>query len=161
MIPPDLKHAAAWMAMLAIFGTGRAQAGDNVWTSLGQGGPVTALAIDPQNPGTVYAASGGGLFKSADGGADWSAVNPGPPCCISTLAIDPHNPSTIYAVTGVLGQSLDRRVLKSIDGGTNWSPASSGLPADAGGLYNVTSLGIDPQNPATIYAGNALTGGGV
>jgi photosystem II stability/assembly factor-like uncharacterized protein len=134
------------VAIFAIFATGSVQAGDNVWTSLEQGGPVTALSIDPQNPSTVYAASGGGLFKSADGGADWSAVIPGPPCCVSTLAIDPHNPITIYAVT------LDRRVLKSTDGGANWSPA---------GLYGVTSLAIDPQNPTTVYAGTALPGGGV
>jgi photosystem II stability/assembly factor-like uncharacterized protein len=144
---------AAW----AIVGTSAVWAGAKVWTRLGpKGGPVTALAIDPQNPGTVYAVTDAGLFKSADEGADWSAVNPGPPCCILALVIHPQDPNTLYAVT-----RLDGRVLKSTDGGTNWSPMNSGLPVDDGGNYGVTSLAIDPQNPTTVYTGSALIGGGV
>jgi photosystem II stability/assembly factor-like uncharacterized protein len=140
----------------AMMGTVPLRAGTNVWSSLGpEGGPVTAIAIDPQNSGTVYAASGDRLFKSGNSGASWSALNPGPPCCISTLVIDLRTPSTIYAVT------LDGNVLKSTDGGTNWSPVTSGLAADARGRYGITSLAIDPQNPTTLYAGNALRGGGV
>src|SRR5215470_5483588 len=150
----------AVMAAWTMVGTGALRAGTNVWTSLGPaGGPVTAIAIDPQNSGTVYAATGAGLFQSGDSGASWSALKPGPPCCVSTLVIDPQTPSTIYAVT------LDGKVLKSTDEGTNWTPVNSGLPADAGGRYVITSLAIDPQNPTTIYAGiyggNALRGGGV
>jgi photosystem II stability/assembly factor-like uncharacterized protein len=148
-----LLAVMAW----AMVGSGALWAGTNVWTRLGSAGrPVTALAIDPQNPDTVYAATDAGLFKSADRGAGWSAVNPGPPCCILTLVIHPQDPNTLYAVT-----RLDGRVLKSIDGGTNWSPMNSGLPVDSGGNYRVTSLTIDPQNPSTVYTGNAVVGGGV
>ncbi|HTM51659.1 MAG TPA: hypothetical protein VL285_23350 [Bryobacteraceae bacterium] len=144
------------MAAWAMLGAGALRAGANVWTSLGpQGGTVTAIAIDPQNSGAVYAASGARLFKSGNSGASWSALDPGPPCCIATLMIDPQTQSTLYAVT------LDGNVFKSTDGGTNWSPVNSGLPVDAGGRYGITSLAIDPQNPTTIYAGNALRGGGV
>jgi photosystem II stability/assembly factor-like uncharacterized protein len=144
------------MVSWAMVGTGALRAGANVWTNPGpKGGPVRAIAVDPQTSGTVYAATGAGLFLSGDGGASWTALNPGPPCCISTLVIDPQTPSTIY------GLSLDRQVLKSIDSGSNWTPVNSGLPAGARGLYGITSLAIDPRNPATIYAGNALPGGGV
>jgi photosystem II stability/assembly factor-like uncharacterized protein len=147
-----LVRMAAW----AVVGTDALQAGANVWTSLGPaGGPVTAIAIDPQNSDTIYAASGARLLKSGDGGASWSTLDPGPPCCIGTLVIDSQTPGTLY------GLALDRKVLKSIDGGTNWSPVNSGLPADAGGRYGITSLAIDPRNPTTLYAGNALAGGGV
>ena len=146
----------AVMAAWAMVGSGALWAGTNVWTSLGPvGGPVTAIAIDPQNSGTVYAATGTGLFKSGDSGASWSALNPGPPCCISTLVIDPQTPGTIYGVT------RDSDVLKSIDGGMNWTPVHSGLPADAGDRYIITSLAIDPRHPTTVYAGNGLRGGGV
>jgi photosystem II stability/assembly factor-like uncharacterized protein len=149
------------MAMLTMFRAGTVRAGDNVWTSLGpQGGSVTVLAIDPQNSGTVYAATGAGLFKSADDGASWNAVSPGPPCCILTLVIDPQSTSTIYAVAQLTGLSPDRSVIKSTDGGATWSPANSGLPVDADGHYGITSLAIDPQSTMTIYAGNSLTGGG-
>src|SRR5690242_18576511 len=90
----------AVMAAWPIVGTGALWAGVNVWTSLGpEGGTVTTVAVDPQNSGTVYAASGARLFKSGNGGVSWSALNPGPPCCLSTLVIDPQAPGTMYAVT--------------------------------------------------------------
>src|SRR5437879_2308429 len=101
--------------------------------------------IDPQNPGTVYAATDAGLFKCVDEGADWSAINPGPPCCILALVIHPQDANTLYAVT-----RLDGSVLKSTDGGTNWTPMNSGLPVD-GGNYGVTSLAIDPQPNYRLY----------
>ena len=51
-------------------------AGINEWTSLGpDGGGVRALAIDPQNPSTVYAVTFAGVFKSTNGGASWRAAN--------------------------------------------------------------------------------------
>ena len=103
----------AVMAAWAMVGTGALWAGTNVWTSLGQDGIVSALAIDPRNPGTVYAATSAGLFKSADEGATWRAVNPGPPCCILILVINPQNPSTLYSVTRVTGLSPDSRVLRA------------------------------------------------
>ena len=59
----------AVMAAWAMAGTGALLAGTNVWTSLGPAsGPVTAIAIDPQNSGTVYAATGVGLLQSGDSG---------------------------------------------------------------------------------------------
>ena len=52
-----------------------AEGGINSWTSIGpEGGAIAALAIDPMTPGVLYAAAGGGVFKSTNGGASWSAV---------------------------------------------------------------------------------------
>jgi hypothetical protein len=70
-------------------------AGTNVWTTTGpEGGVVLSLALDPLTPATLYVGtSGGGVFKSTDGGGNWSAVN----TCLSnndvmSLAIDPATP---------------------------------------------------------------------
>ncbi len=54
-------------------------AGTNVWTSNGpEGGVIYALAIDPATPSTLYAGTdGGGVFKSTNGGGNWSAFNTG------------------------------------------------------------------------------------
>src|SRR5437660_8699953 len=74
-----------WLAVAAVFASGPEilSSGANVWTRLGPGGgPASALAIDPLNHGTVYAATDAGLYKSADEGAGWSVVKPGPPWCI-------------------------------------------------------------------------------
>ena len=70
---------------------------------------VYSLAIDPQDTNTLYAAaygSGpGGIFKSTDCGANWSAsVSPGP---IGTLAIDPLNPNALYVAGDGLFKSTD------------------------------------------------------
>ena len=46
------------------------RAGTNVWTSIGpDGGRIQAIAVDPQNPDTVYAVAGGAVFKTTDGAA--------------------------------------------------------------------------------------------
>ena len=60
-----------------------------------------ALAIDPATPSTLYAGTdGGGVFKSTNGGAAWSAVNIGlTNTYVDALAIDPATPSTLYAGT--------------------------------------------------------------
>jgi hypothetical protein len=58
------------VATLVMFGAGseKAWAGINEWTSIGpDGGYIQALAIDPQNPGTVYASTGFNVYRSTDG----------------------------------------------------------------------------------------------
>jgi photosystem II stability/assembly factor-like uncharacterized protein len=127
-------------------GSSTVWAGNNKWTSIGPfNGAVQGLAIDPQNPSTIYAGAGNGVFKSTDGGASWYRVNSGI-LSVSTLVIDPQTPSIVYA------GSLGGGVFKSMDGGANWSSASAGLRTFVG------VLAIDPQNPNTLYAG---TEGGV
>ena len=76
------------------------------------------------------------LFKSTDGGGNWSAG--GLTSYVFALAIDPSDPSIIYAGTS-------DGVFKSADGGVTWS--FSGL------YYQVNTLAIDPSNPSIIYAG--------
>jgi photosystem II stability/assembly factor-like uncharacterized protein len=100
---------------------------------------VSTVAIDPQNPRTVYARSKSGLFKSTDGGNNWSLTENS--LAVYALAIDPQDSNTLYA----LGQSGG--LFKSIDGGTSWSASDSGLPENS-----IISLAIDPRNEGTVYA---------
>src|SRR2546428_344882 len=77
-----------------------ADAGPGTWTTRGpEGGEVEALAIDPSNPDIVYCATnGGGIFKSTDGGARWTAINRGlTDTVVLALAIDRSSPATVYA----------------------------------------------------------------
>ena len=110
---------------------------------------VAYLAIDPQNSNTVYAATGyGGVFKTTDGGAKWSAVNSGIPIQsgipILSVTIDPQNSRTLYAAT--IGD-----LFKSSDGGASWSLMNSNLRI--GGCFDGPPVVVDPQNSATLYAG--------
>lgn len=98
---------------------GIARAGTNVWTTSGpEGGNISALAIDPSTPATLYAAVyRGGVFKSTNGGGNWSPLGgPAGPFFYLSLAIDPVTPSTVYV-------GADDGVYKSVNGGTGPGPA--------------------------------------
>jgi hypothetical protein len=134
-----------------------ASAGVNTWTTNGPtAGPIQALAIDPSNPGTLYAGGGGGLvfregvFKTTNGGESWTS-----PSAqlfntdILAMAIDPSTPSTLYAGTVSLSDFPDS-LFKSTDGGANWTESLHG--------HDVYALAIDPSAPATVYAGTGDEG---
>ena len=114
---------------------------------------VTALAIDPLIPTTMYAGTRNlGVFKSSDGGASWvnsSTGLLGSGNWVMSLAIDPVTPTTLYAGSGTFSF-----VYKSMDGGATWRAAATGgapqLPASA--------LVINPSNPQIVVAGT-LNGG--
>jgi photosystem II stability/assembly factor-like uncharacterized protein len=107
----------------------------------GRMAPAAVVAIDPQTPTTLYAISGGALFRSVNGADNWSAVDTGPPMArVSALAIDPQTPTTLY-----VGTSVGLR--KSADGGGHWTAINTGLTRLAAG-----NLTIDPQTPTTLYA---------
>lgn len=64
------------------------------------GGNVTALAIDPVTPATLYAGTESGVFKSTDGGGSWSAFNAGLTApYVYALTVDPVTPAILYAGT--------------------------------------------------------------
>ena len=114
-------------------------------------GCLQSLAIDSQNPGTLYA-GGPGIFKTTDGGSSWTQVNSS--SGISALAIDPQNPETIYALGATALTSFDvpSGLLRSTDGGASWS--SGAMPRFRNGqpLY-IFTLAVDPQTSGTLYAG--------
>src|SRR5262245_46137017 len=100
------------------------------WISHGPyGGSVKIIAIDPQTPSTLYAGSdGGGVFRSSNGGGNWTAVSSGLTYSdpenplsrdVEALAIDPQTPSTLYA--GTFGGG----VFKSSNGGGNWTATNT------------------------------------
>jgi photosystem II stability/assembly factor-like uncharacterized protein len=102
------------------------------------------LVIDPLQPETLYAGSYFGVYKTINGGTNWTLLNAGLPSLpgLQDLVIDPNAPTTLYAGTSSHG------IYKSMDGGTNWSVMNSGLMN-----LNIYSLLVDPHNSANIYAG--------
>ncbi|MFQ6015277.1 MAG: WD40/YVTN/BNR-like repeat-containing protein [Anaerolineae bacterium] len=137
---------------------------------------VHDLAIVPEEPEVVFAATSLGLLKSWDGGLTWLDITPLGPCSVSiaqppepifAIAVDPHNDQVVYAGVRVLAPDnfwLHRSGLdKSVDGGFSWVTATNGFPrwnrGECGPVSTVgtNAIAIDPTNSQVIYA--ATTGG--
>jgi photosystem II stability/assembly factor-like uncharacterized protein len=119
------------------------------WVNLG-GGDIYAMAIDPRNSSTIYAAWNCCIYKSTDGGMTWAERRHGlPACCMfGPLEMDPQTPDKLYLAGYNAADNRDE-VFMTNDGGANWTLLSGGL---TGRVYSLT---IDPRNPRTLYAGTS------
>lgn len=102
---------------------------------------VTALAISPAAPATVWAGTDAGLYVSRDAGASWSLIEAIPPSFFTALAAHPTRGGTLYA-SGQTG------LFKTEDGGEHWSRLNDDLPSNG-----PDALAIDPAHPDRIYIG--------
>src|SRR5215212_5355923 len=106
-----------------------------------------AIAVTPNAPNTIYAATSDGIYRSTDGGAVWAKT---PSTGLSSfffntaLAVDPTNSSVVY-------MAVFSSLFKTTDGGNNWSIVNP-TPLNFSG---VTSIVFDPATPSTIYVGAA------
>ncbi|HEX3125804.1 MAG TPA: hypothetical protein VH394_00590 [Thermoanaerobaculia bacterium] len=106
---------------------------------------VSSLAIDPAAPGTLYAATDSGLFRSTDGGSTW--IRSPLVGKVTQVVAAPTHPTGVYAFLAGFG------VMRSTDQGDTWSPASRGLS-----VTQVLDLAVDPNDPHRLYAGTASRG---
>ena len=125
------------------------------WTLQGPSnvaGRVNTLAVKPGDENTVLAGfSGGGIFKTTDGGVNWHPVfDDNPELSIGHIAFDPGNPAVVYAGTGDPNiPSIvfnGDGVYKSTDEGETWQHI--GLSPQ--GI--ISKIQIDPSNPQVLYA---------
>ncbi|MBV8547781.1 MAG: sialidase [Acidobacteria bacterium] len=123
---------------------------------------IGAIAIDPKNPKTVWVGTGeswtrnsvsygDGIYKSTDGGDNWTNLGLPNSERITKIAIDPGDTNTVYVcVPGKLwSDSDDRGVYKTSDGGKSWTKVLKGSNASTG----CSMLTMDRSNPKTLYAG--------
>jgi len=123
-------------------------------------GPVNALVTDPKNLSTLYAGTPEGVFKSADGGANWSNI--GLSMGVTSLALDVADPNTIYAAAGGNDWAVNAGFLgmfKSTDGGATWTSINSGLARVLDSRSTVNALAMAPYNRGILYA--ATSGRGI
>jgi photosystem II stability/assembly factor-like uncharacterized protein len=84
---------------------------------------VHDLAVHPSNSDLVFAATGGGFYRSDDGGATWGLIYD---CYCRGLWLNPDDPQHIIFgpadYVGAVG-----RIEESRDGGKSWQPASGSL----------------------------------
>jgi photosystem II stability/assembly factor-like uncharacterized protein len=128
-------------------------------------GRVAGIAVHPTTPTTIYVAGArGGIWKTIDGGATWSAKSDNEiSLAMGAIALAPSAPDTIYAGTGeghiyyltafnpfnALNESYQGSgILKSIDGGTSWTRQAAAALTGAA-CYRIV---VHPTNPLVAFA---------
>lgn len=122
---------------------------------------IGAIAIDPKNPdqvlwvgtGEVWTRNsvtvGDGIYKSTDGGQNWTNMGLPKSERISAVIINPNNTNEVFVgVLGALwGDSQERGVYKTNDGGKTWEKIFYVNPTTG-----CADLAMDPTNPNVLYA---------
>jgi photosystem II stability/assembly factor-like uncharacterized protein len=129
---------------------------------------------NPSNPSVVYAGlwesrqgpwenaawsgTGGGIFKSTDGGDTWKQLTQGLPSdgvVQANLAIAPSDSKRIYAAVAsphALG------IYRSDDAGDSWSRVTTDpRPAARIGGGDLAVPAVDPKNPDIVYTASTVT----
>lgn len=106
---------------------------------------IYGLALDPQNPNTIYASGvwqkRGKIWKSTNKGENWEEIytSPAEGPLVIALVVDEKNPQNVYISTS------DSQVLKSTDGGKTWKKIFQ--PKEV-----IVRIAIAKNNPALIYS---------
>jgi len=115
------------------------------WNNANSGLPAAAvfsLAVDPRDPKVLFAGTtGGGAFKSSDGGASWVAIPV--ETTVHSVLVDPADSRRVYAGGNGGGVYLSR------DAGASFAPLA--VPGDG------VVLALAKQG-SLLYAGTASTG---
>lgn len=138
------------------------------------------VEIDPSNPDVVYAGlwevrlgpwedgnqyngTGGGLFKSTDGGKTWKPLTNGLPKGVVqvNLTIAPSQTSRLYAaVAGARDNApgTDVGIYRSDDSGENWQRVTTDpRPAGRIGGGDLPMPKVDAKNPDIVYSTSTVT----
>jgi cyclophilin family peptidyl-prolyl cis-trans isomerase/photosystem II stability/assembly factor-like uncharacterized protein len=137
--------------------------------------------IDPANPDIVYATlweerqgpwenaawagTGGGIFKSTDGGTTWTMLTKGLPAVVqANLAISASNPRRLYATVAFAaepGASSNRGgtgIFRSDDAGESWTHITTDArPAGRIGGGDLPMPLPDPKNPDRIVIASTVS----
>src|SRR5713226_3161102 len=122
---------------------------------------IGAVAIDPSNAKTVWVGSGeswtrnsvsvgDGVYKSTDGGENWTNVGLKDTEHIAKISVDPKDGNNVLVcATGHLWNDNDERgVYKTTDGGKTWKKVLAG----ANGSTGCGLMSRSQQEPQTVYA---------
>ena len=124
------------------------------WRNIGplRGGRSIAVAGSDARPLEYYfGATGGGLWKTTDGGTTWNPVSDGffQTSSVGAVAVAPSNPDVVYAGMGeteLRGNIIQGDgVYKSTDGGRTWT--HRGLER----TMAIARIRVDPSNPDLVY----------
>ncbi|MPZ15635.1 MAG: hypothetical protein GEU73_14640 [Chloroflexi bacterium] len=113
---------------------------------------VRDIAVDPNDPDTIYAAlQVGYIVRSTDGGETWKLLDGAFDCDVHTIAIDPTNRDHVVLATGGhdarQGRAPGKALYASDDRGATWRPAAMNFMQE----YSVP-LVMHPRDPRILYS---------
>ena len=132
-----------------------------LWLNDNFGAPSTLgdLAINPITSDVLYVGSQTGIYRSQNGGRNWSAVNSGlTNLNVRVVEIDPQNPSILYAGAASGGIGL----FKSVNGGDTWASANGNQS-----FTEISFVAVDPVTSGRVYISTGFSsykttnGGGI
>ncbi|MDW7693118.1 hypothetical protein R9C00_09680 [Flammeovirgaceae bacterium SG7u.111] len=121
---------------------------------------IGAIEVAQNDPNIVYVGTGSdglrsnviegrGMYKSIDGGENWSYIGLFEVGQIGAVRIHPDNHNIVYvaAIGKVFQSSPERGVYKTVNGGKTWEKVLS--ISDQTGIYDIEFL---PSNPEVLFA---------
>jgi PKD repeat protein len=120
------------------------------WT-VNQGRVISKLLINPSNTQIIMAFSNVGIWRTTDGGINWTQVQT--TSSFKDAEFKPGDPTTIYAA--------GTRFWKSTDSGVTWVNTAVGLPANTSVDRFAIAVSQDPTGTGYVYilAGSAANDG--
>lgn len=160
----SINGGTSWSVVLAPYtGTGLLSSNPTMYD--------WATDIEIASNGDIYAAFGietkGKIYKSTNGGTNWTDVTPATGGYRIEIAVAPSNPLVVYAVAGKQSGSGYDDVAwfkKSTNGGSSWSTISTPLYMEQSCSYGTDHftngqawynliLAVKPDNPDYVLAG--------
>ena len=135
--------------VVGLVSSARSRNGGLTWEPMTGIRGARSLAVDPNQPNTLYAGTPDGVMKSIDGGESWSALTT-PPRSASLTVVAPSDSSTIYQIVNDMSDLSGpyRSLLRSRDGGRTWFKRE--LPA----TDTLLTLAVDPHDAAMLWLGS-------
>jgi hypothetical protein len=119
--------------------------GGVTWNDTLIGKDIHRIAIKADDPDTIFAGAGDGLFVSHDGGLTWREHQELKGKYIHSIQSDPTNPDCMY----IYADDANCPLFRSFDGGHHWSPIGKGLPS----AKPADSLVLHPANSNVLIYG--------
>jgi photosystem II stability/assembly factor-like uncharacterized protein len=137
-------------------------------------GRVSAIAVDPKHPKTVYVGGAqGGVYRSFDGGQTWEQLIKGTNAlnfAIGSITVDPTDSSRVLIGTGEGNLSADSYFgvgVYLVTGATSENPVLNGpfnvTSANQNAFMNrsIVKILVDPQNNSIVFCATSSGVGGL
>lgn len=114
------------------------------WVPINSGmtGVIRKIMVHPSNPNLVLVAAGNGIWRSTNGGGNWTRTFVG---TMEDIECKPGSANVIYA-------SGTSSVLRSLDAGQTWTTIGA---AEGIATSGRTLIGVSAANPEKVYVAQA------